>query len=92
VAEAIGDALPVGPVNSIAAIVADGHPHARQMLVDVEQPGSATPVTIAGVPIKLAGTPGGIRRRAPRLGEHQHEILAAVGSGRGSAAGGGVCR
>lgn len=45
------------------------------MLVDVDQPGSARPVTIAGIPIKLSRTPGSIRRRAPLLGEHTAEVI-----------------
>ncbi len=45
----------------------------------VEQPGSAVPVKIAGVPIKLSSTPGSIRQRAPMLGEHTEEILLARG-------------
>ncbi|MNY71923.1 formyl-coenzyme A transferase [compost metagenome] len=52
------------------------------MLVDVEQPGSAQPVKIAGVPIKLSRTPGAVRRRAPLLGEHTDEILLAAGYGQ----------
>ncbi len=49
------------------------------MLVEVEQPGSAVPVKIAGVPVKLSETPGAVRRRAPLLGEHTDEVLAAAG-------------
>ncbi|MCY1225689.1 hypothetical protein D9M72_378920 [compost metagenome] len=52
------------------------------MLVDVGQPGSAVPVKIAGVPIKLGSTPGSIRQRAPMLGEHTEEILLATGYGK----------
>ncbi|MNT49973.1 formyl-coenzyme A transferase [compost metagenome] len=49
------------------------------MLVEVEQPGSAQPVKIAGVPVKLSETPGAVRRRAPMLGEHTDEVLCAAG-------------
>jgi crotonobetainyl-CoA:carnitine CoA-transferase CaiB-like acyl-CoA transferase len=49
------------------------------MLVDVEQPGSSTPVKVAGVPIKMSLTPGRVRCRAPLLGEHTREILEAAG-------------
>jgi crotonobetainyl-CoA:carnitine CoA-transferase CaiB-like acyl-CoA transferase len=48
------------------------------MLVEVEQPGSATPVTVAGVPVHLSATPGAVRGRAPRLGEHTAEVLASL--------------
>ncbi len=67
--------IPVGAVQSVDEIYADPHAAARQMLVEVDQPGSATPVTVAGQPIKLTRTPGGVRHRAPLLGEHSHELL-----------------
>jgi crotonobetainyl-CoA:carnitine CoA-transferase CaiB-like acyl-CoA transferase len=49
------------------------------MIVDVEHPGSTTPARLAGVPVKLTETPGGIRRRGPLLGEHTDEVLAEFG-------------
>ena len=54
VTQRLGAAIPVGAVQSIAEIFADPHVAARDMLVSVEQPGSAEPVMVAGVPIKLA--------------------------------------
>ncbi|CAG2133805.1 Acetyl-CoA:oxalate CoA-transferase [Cupriavidus yeoncheonensis] len=79
IAEALGGKVPFGPVYTSAEIFADRHYAVREMLVDVEQPGSATPVKIAGVPIKLSDTPGAVRRRAPLLGEHTDEILGGIG-------------
>lgn len=71
-----GGRVPIGPVNSMADIFADPHVKAREMLVDVPQPGSDEPVTIAGVPIKMSVTPAEIRGRAPKLGEQNAtEIL-----------------
>ncbi len=64
-----GGRIPIGPVNSIADIFGDPHTKVREMLVQVEQPGSAVPVTIAGAPIKLSATPAAVRGRAPLLGE-----------------------
>jgi crotonobetainyl-CoA:carnitine CoA-transferase CaiB-like acyl-CoA transferase len=75
----LGGHVPVAPVNSVADIFDDPHFAAREMLVRVEQPGAPEPVTIAGAPIKLTETPGGVRRRAPLLGEHTEEILKEVG-------------
>lgn len=74
-----GGKVPFGPVYTSAEIFADPHYRVREMLVDVEQPGSRTPVKIAGVPIKLSATPGAVRQRAPLLGEHTEEILRDVG-------------
>ena len=61
--------VPIGPVNDAADIFNDEHVRLREMLVEVEQPGSDTPVTIAGSPIKFSSTPSGVRRRGPKLGE-----------------------
>ena len=72
---ALGGKVPAGPVQTVRDIFEDGHAHSREMLVEVEQVGSTRSVTYAGVPIKFTATPGGIRRRAPRLGEHSEEIL-----------------
>lgn len=64
----LGGRIPFGPVMNIAEIDADPHFAVREMIVPVEQPGGA-PVRVAGVPIKMTVTPGGVRRRAPLLGE-----------------------
>jgi crotonobetainyl-CoA:carnitine CoA-transferase CaiB-like acyl-CoA transferase len=71
--------VPVGPVNDMAAIFADPHVAARNMLVEVEQPDGSRPVTLAGQPIKMSKSSTGVRSRPPRLGEHTTEILAAAG-------------
>ncbi|WP_349605841.1 CoA transferase [Cupriavidus sp. DF5525] len=81
-AQCLGGKVPFGPVYTSAEIFEDEHYRVRDMLVDVEQPGSAVPVKIAGVPIKLSSTPGSIRQRAPMLGEHTEEILLATGYGK----------
>jgi crotonobetainyl-CoA:carnitine CoA-transferase CaiB-like acyl-CoA transferase len=74
----LGGKLPFGPVMDIAEI--ETHPHfiAREMIVEVDEPGF-TPVRIAGVPIKLTATPGGVHRRAPFLGEHTRQRLLEAG-------------
>ncbi len=77
--ELLGSEVPVGPVNTIADIFEDPHPHLRGMLVELEQPGSATPVTVAGQPIKFLGGGSGVRTRAPLLGEHTDEVLGELG-------------
>lgn len=79
IAAALGGKVPFGPVYTAADVFADPHYAVRGMLVDVEQPGSAQAVKIAGVPIKLSETPGAVRHRAPMLGEHTEQILLAAG-------------
>jgi crotonobetainyl-CoA:carnitine CoA-transferase CaiB-like acyl-CoA transferase len=76
--ERLAGRIPFGPVMDIAEIMVDPHFAARQMIVDVEQPGAA-PIQIAGVPIKMTETPGGVMRRSPLLGEDTAASLAALG-------------
>jgi crotonobetainyl-CoA:carnitine CoA-transferase CaiB-like acyl-CoA transferase len=78
---ALARKVPVGPVNTAADIFTDPHPKIRGMLVEVEQPGKNRPITLAGPPIKLTGTPSAIYRRPPNIGEHSEEILAEAGIG-----------
>ena len=40
---------------------------------------SGVPVTVTGVPVKLHGTPGSVRRASPMHGEHTEELLAELG-------------
>jgi crotonobetainyl-CoA:carnitine CoA-transferase CaiB-like acyl-CoA transferase len=77
VLEVLGGRIPCGPVNSAADIAADPHVAAREMIVRVDHPAGGT-VDIAGVPIKLTGTPTAGLVRAPRLGEHTSAVLAEI--------------
>ncbi len=79
IADALDGRVPFGPVNTAADIFADPHVAAREMLVEVEHPGSARPVTIAGSPIHMTATPGGVMRRAPITGEDTDAVLGTLG-------------
>jgi crotonobetainyl-CoA:carnitine CoA-transferase CaiB-like acyl-CoA transferase len=72
--------VPVGPVNNAADLVDDPHVRAREMLVAIEHPGSGRPVITPNTPMRFTETPGGVYRRAPKLGEHTDEILAELES------------
>jgi crotonobetainyl-CoA:carnitine CoA-transferase CaiB-like acyl-CoA transferase len=52
---------------------------AREMVVELDQPGAAEPVRQLGVPVKLSRTPGGVHGPGPALGEHTREVLEALG-------------
>jgi crotonobetainyl-CoA:carnitine CoA-transferase CaiB-like acyl-CoA transferase len=53
---------------------------AREMVVELEQPGARRPVRQLGVPVKLSRTPGEhARLPGPALGEHTEEVLLAAG-------------
>ena len=79
IAGILGGVVPFGPVFDARDVFEDAHFRARDMLVEVEQPGAATPLTIAGTPVRMSGTPGGVRHRAPLTGEHTDTILAEFG-------------
>jgi crotonobetainyl-CoA:carnitine CoA-transferase CaiB-like acyl-CoA transferase len=51
---------------------------ASDILTTVDFPGIGR-APIAATPVKLHGTPGEVRRRAPTLGEHSDEILRELG-------------
>jgi alpha-methylacyl-CoA racemase len=53
---------------------------AREMVVELEQPGAGV-VRQLGVPVKLSRTPGGPHGPGPALGEHTDEVLHALGYG-----------
>ena len=74
----LGGTIPYGPVMNIADIARDPHYAVREMIVSVEQPGDV-PIRIAGVPIKMTVTPGGVHRRAPLLGEDTRTRLSEAG-------------
>jgi len=53
---------------------------AREMVVELEQPGVEQPVRQLGIPVKLSRTPGTpARLPGPALGEHTEELLLAAG-------------
>ena len=79
VVEALAGAVPVGPANTASDIFADPHVAARDMLPEIDLPGANGRMRIAGTPIKFTGTPAGVYRRPPLLGEHTNEVLAEAG-------------
>jgi alpha-methylacyl-CoA racemase len=56
---------------------------AREMVIELSQPGAERPVRQLGVPVKLSRTPGEhARMPGPKLGEHSEEVLEAAGYSR----------
>lgn len=82
VTTALAGRVPCGPVNTVVDIMADPHVAAREMLAMVDHPGYSGTLAIAGTPIKMTATPGGVRSRAPLLGEHTTETLTQLGYDR----------
>ncbi len=53
---------------------------AREMLIDLPQPGAERPVRLLGVPVKLSRTPADpTRAPGPGLGEHTRAVLVEAG-------------
>lgn len=77
--EIIGPHIPFAPVYDAQRIAGDPYFSQRQMLIDVDHPGTERKVTLAGVPAKLSRTPGAIRHGAPVLGQHTLETLKRLG-------------
>lgn len=73
------DKIPFSPIMDAKDIHNDAHFAAREMLVDIEHPGSTQRLRTIGTPVKLSRTPGGVRHRAPILGEHTAEVLSEAG-------------
>jgi CoA:oxalate CoA-transferase len=71
--------IPCGPLNDVAAVVADPHVQARHMIVDIDDP-RVQPLRAAGNPIKLSGFDElTVRTPAPDLDEHRAALLRELG-------------
>jgi crotonobetainyl-CoA:carnitine CoA-transferase CaiB-like acyl-CoA transferase len=75
IAELQAARIPAGPVMKPGEVLADAQVEARGLLRYVDYPGAPSPVPLADTAVRLSATPGGIRHRAPLLGEHTGEIL-----------------
>jgi alpha-methylacyl-CoA racemase len=68
------------PVLDLEEALASELVRARDMVVEIDQPGAERPVRLLGVPVKLGRTPGDpARAPGPSLGEHTHEVLREAG-------------
>ncbi|VFR21715.1 L-carnitine dehydratase/bile acid-inducible protein F [plant metagenome] len=70
--------VPAGRIYNVADIAADPHYRARGAITSV-QSASGLDVEIPAIFPLLSETPGEIRARAPRLGEHTDEVLKQAG-------------
>ena len=71
-----------GPIYDMATVYQDPQVHARDMMVDLEDPELGSLHNI-GIPVKLSATPGQIRHRGPGLGEHSRQVLLEAGLAAG---------
>lgn len=66
--------IPFAPVNSVDDLIADPHLNAIGFWHNVDHPTEGR-LRMPGIPVRMSGTPGSIRRHAPGLGEHTDEVL-----------------
>jgi crotonobetainyl-CoA:carnitine CoA-transferase CaiB-like acyl-CoA transferase len=70
--------VPNGIVNDLQGVLADPYLRDTGFFRRVEHPSEGPTVTTA-IPVSFSATPGEIRLPPPRLGEHNAEILGALG-------------
>jgi formyl-CoA transferase len=66
------------PVNDIRSALADPQVVHNEMVVEMRHPEAGT-IRAVGIPVKLEGTPGTVRRPPPKLGEHTRDVLTELG-------------
>ena len=71
--------IPAGRVYTPQEVLDDAHVRAVGWFKETDYPGLLGPAPVMTTPVALSETPGGIRRRAPTLGEHTDRILAELG-------------
>jgi crotonobetainyl-CoA:carnitine CoA-transferase CaiB-like acyl-CoA transferase len=71
--------IPCGPVRNLDEVAADPHVRSENMIeyVDMEEPG-LNQLPVSGIQAKLSKTPGRVKTRAPRVGEHNEEIYKGL--------------
>lgn len=65
--------IPAGPVNTVTEAIVDPQIRAREMIVDIEQPGIGK-IPLSGIVVKMSQTPGNIEAPAPTVGQHNRGI------------------
>ncbi len=69
-----------GPIRTLDSLLKDEQVQHRRLIEDVEHP-TAGRLRLAGIPIKMSGTPGSVAGAPPKLGEDTRSILFALGYG-----------
>jgi len=78
VLDELGDSrVPCAPILDIGEVANDPHLLARDMVVEVTQPGAGE-IKVPGSVFKLSETPGEIKLPAPLLGQHNEEVYCGL--------------
>lgn len=72
-AQLMAAGVPAGPVQTVDQSVQHAHTAHRKMKVEIDG------VSVLGVPIRLARTPGAVSKAPPRFAQHTTEALGAAG-------------
>lgn len=72
---AVRESMLIAPVATVADILSSPQLAARDYWDEVEHREIGEMVKFPGAPVKMAGIPWRVRRRAPLLGEHNLEII-----------------
>ncbi|MCB1360804.1 MAG: CoA transferase [Rhodobacteraceae bacterium] len=76
--------VPSGPINTIDRVFEEAQVKHRQMLREIPHPLSGTVPQVVS-PLNFANAPLAFDKAPPLLGEHTHEVLAALGLKGGEA-------
>ncbi len=69
--------VPCGPINDLANVFDDAQVQARGIKIELSHPTAGT-VPLVASPIRMSETPVEYRNAPPLLGQHTHDVLAAV--------------
>lgn len=70
--------IPMAPVSTAATVARNPQLEARGFFVEVAHPATERRLRMPGAPYLLSATPWRIQRPAPRLGEHNAEVLGEI--------------
>lgn len=71
--------IPASPVLTARQTLENEHVRESGMLAAIDYPGVDGDVPVVATPVRLTETPGTVRVRPPRLGEHTNDVLAGLG-------------
>jgi len=71
--------IAVGPIYEFDEVFDDPQVKHLGLVTEIEQPGLPRPLRMLSFPFLASGVDTGVRRPAPRLGEHTREVLTELG-------------